>query len=92
MIADLIMYIKIPYQRREEYGEIDYGATIKSERLIKQLKDFESGDTKKYDLVMAFGYTLMAHEIYLALLQKPVDTGYQASEINAVLNALSKVH
>lgn len=93
MIADLIMYIKKYLTRaREEYGEIDYGATIKSERLIKQFKNFESDDTKKYDLVMAFGYTLMAHEIYLALLQKPVDMGYQASEINAVLNALNRIH
>ena len=92
-VADIIRYIKQYLTRaNKKIGEIDYGETIRSERLLKQLKGFESDDTKKYDLVMGFGYCLMAHENYLALLSKPQQKGYDAHEINVVLNALSKIH
>jgi hypothetical protein len=90
-VADIILYIKnylLP--GLVQFGEIDYGKTIMSERLIKQFKEFESDDTKKYDLVMSFGYTLMAHENYLALLSRPKgDEGYKYSEIATVMNALA---
>lgn len=91
-VADIIVFIKNYLLRaNKEFGEIDYGATIMSERLIKQLKEFESDDTKKYDLVMSFGYTLMAHENYLALLSRPgEDDRYKASEMNMVMSALQK--
>lgn len=92
-VADIIRYIKQYLTRaNKKIGEIDYGETIKSERLLKQLKAFESDDTKKYDLVMGFGYCLMAHDNYLALLSRPQQKGYDAYEINVVLNALSKIH
>lgn len=92
-VADIILYIKNYLQKgHKEYGEIDYGETIKSERLIKQFKIFDSNDTKPYDLVMGFGYALMCHYNYLALLSKPIQKGYESSEINIILNALSKVH
>jgi hypothetical protein len=92
-VADLIMVIKKYLQRAsKEHGEIDYGETIKSERLIKQLKNFDSYDTKPFDMVMSFGYCDLAHEIYLALLSAPPLEGYPANEINSVLNALFRVH
>ncbi len=92
-VADLILYIKnFLTKGNKQYGEIDYGETIMSERLIRQFKIFESDNTKPYDLVMGFGYCLMCHFNYLALLSKPVNSGYDASEINAVLRALSKIH
>lgn len=91
-IADIILYIKNYLQRGNLlYGEIDYGALIKSERLIKQLKEFEADDTKKYDLVMAIGYALMCHENYLALLVQPVqETAYKDSEMRVVMQRLAK--
>lgn len=90
-IADIILYIKNYLQEgKAEYGEIDYGETIKSERLIKQLKEFDPADTKKFDLVMAFGYCLMCHENYLALLTVREDNRYQSTQINSVMRALFK--
>jgi hypothetical protein len=92
-VADIIRYIKNFLTRgNKNIGVIDYGETLRTERLIQQLKNFESADTKKYDLVMGFGYCLMTHENYLALLNTPQEQGYIASEINAVLNALQKIH
>lgn len=92
-IADIILYIKnYLLEGNEKFGEIDYGQTIMSERLIKQFQEFDSDDTKKSDLVMAFGYCLMAHENYMALLTKPVDEGYSANEINIIMGRLSKLH
>lgn len=91
-IADIILYIKnYLLEANPKFGEIDYGATIKSERLLKQLKEFDPEDTKKFDLVMAFGYLLMCHENYLALLTIREDNRYQSTQINSVLRALERV-
>jgi hypothetical protein len=88
-ISDLIMYIaSYLLEGNPVSGDIDYGATIKSERLLKQLKEFDPNDTKKFDLVMSFGYTVMAHEIYMAIMNKPDQSLYRISEVNAVLSAL----
>jgi len=93
IIADLILYIKnYLLEGNEEYGEIDYGKTIKSEKLLAQLKDFDPDDTKKSDLVMAFGYTLMCHYNYLVLLNQPVDRLYQSHYIRTAFNAVMNVY
>jgi len=49
-------------------GQKDYGRTVKSTRLIKQLMDLDVTDTKKFDLFMSGGYCLMADEIYSSIL------------------------
>ena len=49
-------------------GQKDYGRTVKSVRLIKQLMDLDVTDTKKFDLFMAGGYCLMADEVYSSIL------------------------
>ena len=93
-VADIIYYTQnylIP--GNPDHNEIDYGNLIKSERLIKQWKDFDPANTKPYDLAMGFGYTLMCHENYVALLNKPQNnSGYEQSEIQTVWNRLLKSH
>lgn len=88
-VSDLILLIKNYLQPgNPEYNEIDYGKLIRAMRLLVQLKDFDSEDTKRFDTVIAFGYTLMCHEAYLALINTPEDELYQASKMMAVANAL----
>lgn len=88
-VSDLIMYISnYLLQGSPENGDIDYGKTIKSERLLKQLKEFDPNDTKKFDLAMAFGYCLWAHEVYIGILTMPDTSRYRENEVNAVIAAL----
>lgn len=88
-VSDLIMYISnYLLEGSAEHGDIDYGKTIKSERLLKQLREFDPLDTKKFDLVMSFGYCIMAHEIYIGILTKPDNSAYKTNEVQAVLSAL----
>lgn len=91
-VGDIILYTKQYLQPGNElYNEIDYGNLVKSERIIKQWKEFESDNTKPYDLVMDFGYTLMCHENYLALMNKPISEDlYKDSEISIVMRRLQK--
>jgi hypothetical protein len=56
------------YIEKPPAGEKDYGKTIKSERTLKQLMDFNPLDTKTSDLVMGGGYALMCYEIYTEIL------------------------
>lgn len=73
-----------------EDGDKDYGRTLKSERLIagsNQLMEFNPEDTKKSDLVMAWGYCLLCLETYLSILLAPTDREEQ--EIyKAAVNAI----
>lgn len=70
-------------------GEKDYGRTIKSERLLKQLSDVDVKNTKIYDLFMAWGYCLMADDIYSGLLLTDMDN-FTPLNIMSVLNALGR--
>lgn len=44
------------YIRKVGIGEVEYLKYLKSIRLIDQLMEFDPKDTKKYDLVVSFGY------------------------------------
>lgn len=70
-------------------GEKDYGATIKSERLLRQIMDFSPLDTRLYDLVMAFGYTLLTIELYLDMLLTHEQEYNNPINIESVLRALA---
>lgn len=90
-VSDMIVHFKsylLP--GNPEYGEIDYGRLIRSERLLKQLKEFDPANTKPFDLHMAKGYALMAHDNYIALQSVVQDDRYKPNEINAVVSALEK--
>ncbi len=88
MLETLIRLIK-NYIEQPEAGVKDYGATIKSEKLLKQLMDFNPEDTKKYDLVMSFGYCLLARELYLDSLMSSDNNMMNDANIATVLRALA---
>jgi len=91
VISDIIIHIKSYLQRADkEFGEVDYGELIKSERFLKQAKEFDPKDTRRFDLIMAKGYALMCHENYLALLHQHKEDSFKESEVNAILYALEK--
>lgn len=88
IISDIIIYIKSYLQRAEkDYGEIDYGELIRSERFIQQAKEFDAKDTKRFDLVMAKGYALMCHANYIALFQQHRPDAFPENEVSAIVNA-----
>lgn len=76
-------YIAVPVE-----GEKDYGASIGDERLLDQLMRIDIKDTKKIDMVMAWGYCLMADDIYSGLLLAPDSTKEELDGLKAFLNAL----
>ena len=53
------------YVIKPPMGGKDYGAKIKTLKLINQCINLNVENTKKSDLFMAFGYTLMAMNAYL---------------------------
>lgn len=87
MLETLIRVIK-NYMEKPEAGGKDYGKTIKSLRLIKQLQEFNPMDTRLSDLVMAWGYTLLALDIYLDMMIQG-ETYVLENEYANVLRALA---
>ena len=71
-------------------GETNYARTIKSEKLIRQLMDFDPLDTRTADLAMAFKYTLLAYETYMIELKRPADNHAMESTIKALFGAFSR--
>jgi len=91
VIADIILFIKSYLQRGDKIiGEIDYGELIRSERFLKQAKEFDSKETKKFDLVMAKGYALMCLENYQALENEQKQEPLSGYVVDVVLGALDK--
>ncbi len=88
MLETLVRLIK-NYIEQPEEGAKDYGKTIRSERLLNQFLNFDPEDTKKYDLVMSFGYCLLARELYLDSLMNPND-GMTGDTVREVLMALAR--
>ncbi len=88
MLETLVRLIK-NYIEKPEENEKDYGKTIRSEKLLRQLMEFTPEDTKKYDLVMAFGYCLLAKELYVDSLFNTEDNIYNDTNIASVLRALA---
>jgi hypothetical protein len=88
MLEALVRCIK-NYIEKPNLGEIDYGKMIKSSRLVRQLMDFNSLDTKLYDLAISLGWTLYALEIYMDILLETVNDNDNPQNIEAILNAFS---
>jgi hypothetical protein len=86
MLEMIVRLIK-QYIEEPSKGDRDYGKTIKSERLIRQLMDFNPEDTRRYDLVMAFGWCLVAKYLYTESLLAP-QYEVPPSEISSVMRAL----
>lgn len=77
------------YITKPAEGEKDYGKTIKSERLLRQLSEVDVTNTKLYDLFMAWGYCLLADDIYTSLLLTDVEQ-FSPLNVNAVLSAFNR--
>ena len=86
MLEMIVRLIK-QYIEEPPKGERDFGKTIKSERLLRQLMDFNPEDTRRYDLVMAFGWCLVAKYLYTESLLAP-QYEVPPSEISSVMRAL----
>jgi len=71
-------------------GESNYLAKIKSMKLLDQMLVFNDKDTKKYDAVMAFGYTLICYYTYMASLNRAASKYQNASFMADVLTAFRK--
>lgn len=69
-------------------GEKDYGATEKSVRLLKQLMDVNTQDTRLYDLFMAYGYTLECLELYMDMLMRNQEEAEDPNVFASFLAAL----
>lgn len=67
MLEALVRVIKNHFER-PIFGEKDYGATVKTERLLRKLMDFTPTDTRLFDEPMAMGYALLCIEFYLDIL------------------------
>lgn len=87
MLEMLVRLIK-EYIEEPNPGEKDYGRSLKSERLLRQLMDFNPDKTREYDLVMAFGWALVAMFLYREHLLSPVNE-FDSGEVISVLNALT---
>lgn len=79
LITDYIEVIK---------GEPNFLELIDDPELINQLLTFDPKQTKKFDLVMSLGYTLLAYEIYFASLFEYTGNATE-SEYDALLSAIS---
>jgi hypothetical protein len=71
-------------------GNKSYGETIKSARLLSQLMDIDINNTKVFDLFMAYGWCLLADEVYTGMLIH-MDTGNADDEIAAAFRVLGAV-
>lgn len=79
------------YITKPKEGETftDYGKAIKSERLLDQMSKFTKEKSKFYDLVMAFGWTLVLMDIMLTTETNNQDNGiYSESMIQAIFEGV----
>jgi len=91
MLENLVRLIKNYINYPGEGGK-DYGRTIKSDRLLKQLMDFDPTDTKLFDLVMSLGYTLLCLEVYLDICLQEYRTNNDPNRIAAILSAFASMN
>lgn len=87
LLETIIRLVKT-YIHKPPKGEKDYGKTFKSRRTLEQLGDFDPTDTRKFDLAMALGYTLLCYETYLDMLLYDSET-YSADNFASALEALA---
>ncbi len=78
------------YTRKPHPGGKDYGATIKSERLIIDMQNIEPEEvTKKYDTFMSAGWCLWADYIYSIILSQQMEGQMLPTDVSCVLRALA---
>lgn len=88
-MIEYFMTLAKNYFYKPEEGAKDYGATIKSLRLLDKCMKLTPLDTKLFDEFMGWGYCLYSIDIYGAILMKPDDRLYNDINIQTVLRALA---
>lgn len=88
MLETFVRIIK-NYIERPKIGHKDYGKTMKSERLLRQLMDIDIENTRIYDMFMAFGYCLYGLETYLEILFNERQDYSEPENIRAVMGAIA---
>lgn len=74
---------------KEGDANLNYGATIKSERLLDQMSRFNKEKSKLFDLVMAFGWTLILMEILMTEEEvQSYAAMYEQNMVTAIYNGL----
>lgn len=68
--------------------EIDYGATFKSTRALKQMMDLDPTDTTKSDIFISNGYSFIAMDVYSTMLLQEQDDNQNPDYHRATLRAL----
>lgn len=71
-------------------GTKSYGETIKSSRLLTQLMNIDINNTKVFDLFMAYGWCLLADEVYTGILLN-MDASDTSDEMSAAVRVLGAV-
>lgn len=69
-------------------ASFEYARTIKSLKLLHQLKNFDPQETRKSDAAMSFGYALMCYNAYIAEINKPQDSNLDDFVIRGLFSAL----
>lgn len=87
LMETLIELIK-HYTYRGDEGESEYARTIKSVKLLNQMIKFDPLDTRKSDLVMGFGYALLAYIVNQAELSRNINNEVDELTARAMLRAL----
>lgn len=87
-IMEMIIEVIKSYTFRSEDDAMNqYAKTIKSIRFFEQCCKFTPEDTKEYDIVMGAGYTLIAYEVYRAILAQVKDGYFDEIAIRALFSA-----
>lgn len=88
-LEQFVNLIKQYFYKPEEGGK-DYGATVKSDRLIKQLMDVDVENTKLYDMFIGLGYCLLCDDIYTGLLMEQQEKNEGGISVKDVINAFAR--
>jgi len=89
-LLEIFVRLMITFLQAPIDGDKDYGATIKSERLITQLMNLDITDTKLFDLFMSWGYTLFVKEQYSAMLMNINNSRQEGITITDLLRSFSR--
>ena len=90
VMESIVEAIKHYTHRSEEDAMNQYATTIKSIGLLEQLCKFTPSETKKYDRVMGFGYSLITYETYRAMMSQVKDDTYNEAAIRSLFAATDR--
>lgn len=91
VLTKMVMLL-INYFYEAKLGEKYYAKTCKSDRLLHNMMDFDPTDTTKSDILMAWGYALIAASVYEQLQLKPKDDSQNPDYFRAMLRAIGFVN